>query len=669
MSKETLNYQYYMLSKRFIDNKGFFEYWKTMYNYYIGKQYENSRDPSIPKPMTNLCRFIVDSKVSKIIGTPYSLNFSIFSNTKSSVELQNFDKYMLSRLQEEEFNYQACENGYTFGTEITYYRWDKDDTTVDGRYIGGLAVEHIEPSHFRVANPYLNDIQKQEWVMFFNSETVGSVKEMVDKEEIRKQITPDGINDEELNRLTTSDINSRLVTVYTRFFRLDGEVYYQLSTETVDLTDCIPMNPSLKPRKLKIINNLDDREIADYEIDNQDMIANITEKQKSSDSHYSKTKAKFNLYPFAIYCPRPLKNSIYGKSEIEELIPNQKYVNRLDSMILLEAMNTGMGKTVVKKDALKGQKITNDPRQVIVDNSMGQGFGIKRLEPAVMNTSVVGYNENFIARTRNINGADEISPSVATTKNLSGVAIQLINEEKNTQIEQAQRRFWNYCVNKAYIRLQFYKHYYAKIKYVVTLTDREMQQEMAARALMIRQDRANGIRLSPFEYPVPKKEQIRSFDPSEIKDDTFDISIEAGRGVRWSGIIEADMLNNLVLNGGLQNMDYHTKELFFNLYPLISPSFKNNFNMMLEKQKNDEISQANQQISQLAQQIEQLTNYTRTLENKLGVQSEYTKNLEKEFVNKINAQNDIISTQNKIISGRQAQQPMAPMPSAETYTE
>lgn len=670
-NNDTLNYELYQKSQYFIENKGFSNYWKTMYDFYVGKQYKNVQDVNIPKPMSNICRYVVDNKISKICGTPCSLNFTIFDNTKNTIELSQFDKYILNRLQEEEFNYQACENGFVYGTEITYLRWDKDNTTVDGRYVGGLTEEHIEPAYFRVANPYIGDIQKQEWVMFFNAETVGAVKELIEDEEEKSKICPDGKSLEDLNRYTEAELNSKLVTVYTRFFRIDGEVYFEVSTQNVVLIEATPLNPNAKKdkKKLKIKDVGDDKDIHDYDIDNQDMINNVYDKNELSNDEYLHIKNKFYRYPFALYIPRPLSKSVYGKSEIEELIPNQKIINRLDSMVVHSAELTGMGKTIVKSDALKGQKITNDPSQVLVDYSLGNDWGIRRLEPAQMNTNIVNYNDVIISRTRNLHGADEINAEVATTKNLSGVAIQLINEEKNTQIEQAQRRFWNYIVDKAYIRILFYKFYYQKLYYVYKLSDKELKEEEIARVFMIKQNQKAGVPISPMDYPPAKRERVRKFDPESIKEDVFDITIEAGRGTRYSEIVVADLLNNLVLNGGLQNMDYHTKELFFNLYPLIPPSLKSNMKSLLENQKNDEISQLSSMYQQAQAQYQSAVQHIQSLEAQLGVQSQYTKNLEKEFTNKINAQNDIIKSQNKVITGNGRSSAKINMPSAENYTE
>lgn len=662
MNDETLNYNLFLQSKYYIDNQGLETYWDKMYNYFIGNQFKQNFDKNLPKVVTNICGKKIRDEVSKIIGTPFSLNFTIYDNTKSSLNLQQFDKYIQERMQEEEFNYQTCQNGLVYGTAITYFCWDKDDTTVDGRYIGGLKQEHIDINQFRVANPYIHDIQKQEWVMFVKAVPVGAVKAMMKDKEKAKFICPDTKTFEELNHLNEVEVNAMLVTLIYRFFRIDGEVCYQISTRNVDVTDVIPMNPNFSiPKKLLNRNNEDDdRAIHEYKgVDYEDVPMNLIDKEKSTPEKYKKIKSKFGLYPFAVYVPTPRDKSMYGKSEIQEIIPIQKALNQIDSMFVLEITNTGMGKTIVKKDALKGQKINTDPRQVIVDYTQGNSWGVQRMQGNPISNSGYSYAESLLARARNIYGFDEISPSVATTKNLSGVAIQLINEEKNTAIEQAQRRFWNYCVDKAYVRLLFYKFYYAKIQYVITLNDDEFKAEEKARNAVaglnyieMKQQGLSEAEIGDFirQMPPAKREQTRYFEPETIQDDSFDIAIEAGRGTRYSEIVVADMFNNLVLNGGMQNMDYHSKQLFFKCYPLLEPEMKKEIFQVLNEQKNDEISQMQQASQDLQGQLQQVLQYAKSLESQLGVQSEYTKQLTKEFTNKINAANDEIGIYQNIVN-------------------
>ena len=89
-------------------------------------------------------------------------------------------------------------------------------------------------------------------------------------------------------------------------------------------------------------------------------------------------KVKATLFPIVAGSYEEREHSIYGISEVEGLIPNQKAMNLTMAMQILSTQRLAWGKYIVKKDALKNQDITDEPGQVLVDYS-AEGEGIKRL--------------------------------------------------------------------------------------------------------------------------------------------------------------------------------------------------------------------------------------------------------------------------------------------------
>ena len=88
-------------------------------------------------------------------------------------------------------------------------------------------------------------------------------------------------------------------------------------------------------------------------------------------------KPKLSLYPIAVGSWKKRHGSIYGRGEVEALIPNQKAVNQEFSMQLLDHQETGYSKILVKANALNGQEITNVPGEVITDYTPSPNWGIK----------------------------------------------------------------------------------------------------------------------------------------------------------------------------------------------------------------------------------------------------------------------------------------------------
>ena len=177
--RQTISRQLYELDKQYKNNSNFVNYIDEAQNFYNGKQYPYS-DKYMVRVTMNICNFMVLVKSSKICGTPIYLAFTADNEETDCVALRQFDEYNCHKLSLDQENYQSAINGFTNGTEITFLRWDDDDTTYKGIYKGGLKLEHIDPRNFAVANPYVQDVQNQEWVMFWNEVSLLEIKNIME---------------------------------------------------------------------------------------------------------------------------------------------------------------------------------------------------------------------------------------------------------------------------------------------------------------------------------------------------------------------------------------------------------------------------------------------------------------------------------------------------------
>lgn len=114
------------------------------------------------------------------------------------------------------------------------------------------------------------------------------------------------------------------------------------------------------------------------------------------------------------------------------------------------------------------------------------------------------------------------------------------------------------------------------------------------------------------------------------------------QGLSDSKLIEQQMWDNLMMNGGLQNIDPEILEMYLESAPNVSPRFKAALKRIIENRKQGKIAQLEGQLQQLAQETNQIMNYARRLEAQTGYQSSYLKALQSEFSTKINGQNKII---------------------------
>lgn len=665
-SKTTTEHKLYELDRQYKSNTNLINYINEAQDFYNGNQYPNANYKNMIRVSLNICSFSANIKASKICGTPIYLTFTADNQETDCTALQRFDEYNCNKMHLKTNNFQAALNGFVNGTEITFIRWDDDDTTYKGIYKGGLIEDHIDIRNFAVANPYIQDIQNQQWVMFWEDFPVGAIKEMLEgsEDEIaekKRLIEREGAREDEYKNKDA--INHALCRMYTRFFRIDGEVYFMCSTEKVNIFKYPkPLSKKISKqiiekvvddylKQKKEVIDLDDdgNYIPDYKIDYEDLIMCSTSSSAFTDKEYRKVKEKFSLYPFAVFRPFAQNRSFYGRSDIKSLIPIQKGLNFIISMNLKCAENNAYNKIFAKPDALGGQVITNEPGQVIIDHSgFTNGWGIKFAESQPMPNGLLDLASSLFGMTRTIYGFSDVMDGSLTNQDMSGYMLQQMIKQSNTSIEQQQQLFWLFNEEKAAIRLMYYKHYVDKAKYTFELTDSEYEGEEQARQMLYNATLAGkqlqtmpNAKPQDFETPTHKT-QIREITNEDMYGVNFDISIESMQGLQDSKLIEQQMWDNLVWQGQLQNIQPEMLELYFQYSPSVSPRTKTSIKGAIENLKQSKIARLESQLQQLGQYTEQIMAYAKKLEATNGYQSTYLKNLQNEFVGKINMQNQII---------------------------
>lgn len=644
-------------------------------DFYNGKQW-GDYDPTdgFPRVTVNIIKKGVDLIASKVNGTPLYLSYSAFGyggESKDCTRLAQFDEFVLKDLDDPTFGWQSCVNADVRGTEITYVRWDADDETIKGLYKGGLAYEHIDPRCFAVANPQLPNIQKQAWVMFWSDVPLGACKKMVDEEtglsdrekERRKEfLVRDDTSKRDDILLYKDSMNGSLIRVYTRFFRINGEVCYMCSTQTTDLfaypkplSTLVPEDYGKKAqdayeKKLRDLNSWKNAEgyegelMPDLDIDYEDVTIGDYGRKANSDEDHRRLKERFSLYPFAVYTSKPISNSIFGFSMTKALIPAQKALNYCYSMVVQCAQNNAFSKIFAKDGALGNQEITNEPGQIITDYSNDvNGWGIKLAESQPLPNDLTAFGGNFMDIIAKTYGFSDVMSGEISNQDLSGYAVQQMVKQNNTPIEQQQQLFWKYKKDLAKIRIMFYKHYVDEAYYSWDYTDGEVELNEKSRRTLIAGS-AQGLpiqhpdgtdytpdELKMLQKPV-EKTHFSSIKGKELWGNDYVISIDAQQGLVDSKLTEEQAFDNLIMNGGVANMDADTFEFVIKCDPAFSPKTRASMLTYARIKREGEIAQYQQQIAQLQQQLQ-------AMQSQLGFQSNYNKNLQAEFESKIKAAN------------------------------
>jgi hypothetical protein len=656
---ETLNYTLWRDHESYMQTKGLSAAIPLWWKFFEGDQWgqitENTKN--IPRPVYNLTEMIVDNKRSNITGAPVAFNFSTSLNEKSTDRISKFDKFITKKIDQQELDRQATLDSLVAGTAIYYYYWNEHAIGPKGTQEGSLDAEVLDVLDFAVSNPRMKptSFQKQKWVMVRKREEVKTVRAMVKDKKLHPYIQPDNIDVGEWDDAQPEIIDSGMVTIYIRFFRIEGEVYFTKETKSIILCEPTPLNPYVVYEMSKKIKRKDNRKEADaglgygkdnmeeYDIDGQVPSIQDGYLEEESEEEYKNNLSKFSLYPFVVDVLTPRKNCLYGRSEPEALMPNQKVINLMLAMIAYDTQQQAWSKIVTKDGALRGQTINNEPGQLIVDYTPGNQFGIQRLQGNPISTGVMNFITSLIETTRTMRNASEIFTGDMVTRDLSGTAIAQIQAQAQKPIDDMQKRQWRAQKDCAAIRLQFYKLYYDNQEFSYERTNAEVEEQKMAYTEFMQQNQESK-NFDAGQYPPPTKNENMIFNGKDYLNTAFDIGVEAGIGTKYSEIMAADTLNTLFLNGGIQNMSSDVLEQYMTLMPESFMPFKADLRAIIKKQQMTENSKLKQAMGQMEQTMKQLADYAKALEIQLKTRQKYSEGLEKEFNGKISAANEIIKS-------------------------
>ena len=654
--------------ERYMSQKGFTACIPEWWAMYEGRQNLNY-DDDLPRATENICGWVVDSQHATILGTTVTLNFTCFDKNLSTDGLKKFDEYVQKAIKMSAYCDIVVRDSLVAATGLLYHYWSDDVTTIKGKQKGSLALDDIALEDFRCANPRLDSIQRQKWVGFEKRMEVKAVratvnKKMKDYDRVISLIVPDDYSSQKDKYDSDEDmLQSGLCTVLTRFFRIDGEVYWTRSTKNVQLCDPIPLNPSITNRKLKIKDEYeengyspDDAEI--YELDPEVPTFQDEELEGASDEEHIGEKEKFSHYPIAALSLIPRRKCLYGRSVIEGISDNQKIINFIISMMAKEIQDTAWATIIMKEGAANGQTWTGAPGGMFVDYTPGNNFGIKRLEGNQLNSQVMNYVTTIIDITKMITGTNELVDSSSNLKDVTAYALQILEEQRNKRIEVLQNRYWRFLVDCAEIRLEFYKHYYPESYYIYELSDAEFQEEQQAHQEMVSHPEEeipfNGEMMKQGDVAKikgePTKVQRRKIDPAkELKGHIFDIVCEPGKGTKYSEIIDTDLINNLFLNGGYEKMSADSFEMWLNLNPLMSESKKADIRVLINKQRQSENAQLKGQLQEMTGMLQVALSRVKQLEMLAQQKDAQAASMEKSFKDSLGAAKEMVANRDEII--------------------
>lgn len=565
---------------------------KQNVNFFEGRQWAATTEltASLPRPVVNLIRFIVRSKTSAILSTPVKLVYEADTNEADGEKFTRFVEYMQKEMRMDELDAEAVKDtGAVKGTYVYHFYYDAEAKGKRGNYDGALRCDLIDPRNTVFANPLETDEQKQEYIIISKRETVSSVKAQAHKSVDKEKITTDDADDSFINE---EQEGTDLCTVLTKYFRKNGVVYCEQATKKVIIRPAFPLTPDLKAAAKEA-------GIDEAILETPDDLGDKDNRNGGVNGH------NITLYPIVVGQYEKRDGSIYGLSEVEGLIPNQRIINFTLALTVLALQQTGWSKWIVSKDALDGQEITNEPGQVITDYS-ALGSGIKKQEAPQLSAMPLNLLSDLFSWTRTVSGATEVMTGEPSNAGMSGAAIAQLQAQAQQPIEELRDAFWRVKVKQGRILEQFFRVFYDtpyNFSYKTELTD-ELKAQVQHKP-----DNAGMVKIND------------KFSAKDYTNVDFTVVAKATKGTRSSIAGDIAMLETLLTGGHINVLE------FAKAYPDEALSDKEGVIKLLEQARQSESAQLKELIAQRENELAQAAQYLEKTQKALNaVQSTNNEN-------------------------------------------
>ena len=589
-------------------------------DFFEGRQWPAATEATknLPRPVVNVVKMICRNKKAALLSVPVRLVYRADNKDANAKLFTDFAEYIQGEMRQKQLDKEAVTDGVIKGSYFYHYYWDSEAVGLDGHVDGAVRCELIDPLNIFFANPRELDEQKQQWIIISSRESVDAVRAKADKDVDPEDITAD---EADSNPYKEQELDgSELCTVLTRYFRRDGRVYCEQATKKVVFKKAWAIIPSKEKRQEELARLNGELDGPNNALPDNEYKDNPSTTEWSPSLYSGEAKGVHELYPIVAGYYEKRQKCIYGLSEVEGIIPNQKAINFHIAMSLLNAQEMAWGKYIAMPNALKGQKISNVPGQVLIDYS-GTGNGIKKMSEQSLHSMPLDIVNVLTELTRNMTGATEVMSGEALKSGMSGAAIAQLQAQAQKPIEELRESFWLVKEKQGMVLAQFFKHfYYFDKRFTYSTLDADGKQTEADGA----------------------------FNSALFEGINFSVTAEATQGTRSSVVSDVAMLDALLGKGAIDVKTY------IEMYPESAIGNKSEIMRLMEAREQAEVNMLKAQLEQYASQLEQnaeiiqqqrqiVDNILPTIQENNRLKVDFAE-LQKEYTDKINLQNHRIKS-------------------------
>ncbi|WP_154024228.1 hypothetical protein [Flavonifractor plautii] len=240
------------------------------------------------------------------------------------------------------------------------------------------------------------------------------------------------------------------------------------------------------------------------------------------------------LYPIVWMNWDYVQNCYHGQAAVTGLIPNQIFVNKTFAMTMISLMTTAYPKIVYDKTRIS--RWDSGVGKAIPVNGGDVTNVARAIDPAAISPQVSQFIELAISLTKEFMGATDAALGDTRPDNTS--AIIALQKASSVPMELTKQNFFQCVEDLGRIWLDQMRAYYG-VRYVDLKPTEEEKQEMLYLGQV------------PDDKPRPTE-----FDFSLLNQVPLSIKLDVGGSAYWSEIAQMQTLDNLLMNGQINVVDY-----------------------------------------------------------------------------------------------------------------
>ena len=422
-------------------------------NFFIGKQWEGVESNGLPTPVFNFLKRVTLFQIATISSNNLSMQATPLNST-SRYELGDLEQVtdVLNKQFAELFERnkivtkvrEFMRNAAVDGDGATY-SWFDPDMQTGQEAKGGIVTEIIENTRIIFGNPNERNVQEQPYVIIPMRKQVEYVKNLAEKNGVRKDDIDSIKADSEAYDNKMDALTDDRVSMYVYLYR-------DFDTGTIHSYKCT-QNVELEADK--------------------------------------DTELKF--YPITWMNWDYIQDCYHGQALISQLLPNQKFVNKAFAMAMISLMTTAYPKIVYDK--------TRIPKW---DSRVGAAIGVnggdmnsiaKIIDPAQISPQIGQFIDLAVNYTQNFMGASDAALGDTRPDNTS--AIIALQRASNAPLELVKLNMYESIEDLGRIYLDMMRVYYGtRYVQVKFLSKQEMNNQPLGMSLQ------NEEFNKPFDFSI-----------------------------------------------------------------------------------------------------------------------------------------------------------------------